>query len=292
MLWNAFSQGAFGYLDISEIFILALAPFNASLLLYLIKYNEFKSKLNAAFTILSLNIIGTLFSMIGYASFIENTRILTFNNHVPFSINIGFGALMWLCTLIVISLIVPNPTLKLIFKVKEEEKAKKDSVKETLESPKPEEIKTAALPVSPLPTPAAEEVPPSPQKVLETNQVQEIPIPEKPQGGSTESGEVIGIGSIIHGVEFEANTGKDRSGIRTKNRIGGKISFPDRRGPQPLPGEIWTVQITNTNPNESVYFVKCLKRESALEEQHSQDVRNSVADNPKNDRSYDQGVSQ
>jgi hypothetical protein len=42
-------------------------------------------------------------------------------------------------------------------------------------------------------------------------------------------------------------------------KIDGKVSFPERRGPQPKPGEEWLVEITGQNPKGTVNFLKCVR---------------------------------
>ncbi len=66
--------------------------------------------------------------------------------------------------------------------------------------------------------------------------------------------------NVREGEEFEARfIAAEKGGVMTALRVNGKIAFPERRGLQPKPEEIWVVKIAGQNPAGSVYFLKCLK---------------------------------
>lgn len=57
-------------------------------------------------------------------------------------------------------------------------------------------------------------------------------------------------------VKFEA--GREQGTVLAM--IAGKVSFPDRSGPQPKVGETWEVQVTGTNSSGKVNFLKLIRK--------------------------------
>ncbi len=70
-------------------------------------------------------------------------------------------------------------------------------------------------------------------------------------------------------VEFVLHTHRGRTGMKARQRVGGRYSFPDRSGPQPEDGEVWEVEVTAQNPAGSVYFLRCIRRISTRAERRA-----------------------
>jgi hypothetical protein len=297
MFWEGFTSGAIEYLDINEIFLIGITPFLGFLLLHVHKRNYFaKSKKFAYFIFLLISLIGSVATTVSYQVLASNLDGLVFNNIIPATVNLLFGFIIWLALLFQGSF-SPSETI--------EEKNSTTEVKVQDNTPTPRkaqrsaasEAKTVALPNVPVETsqtaePKAEpkiKVAPEPKVEAKPESAPEpkaevvivskpLPTPEP----KIEVLDAIKVGTIIENVEFEANTGENRTGLKAVNRIGGKVAFPDRRGEQPEAGDIWTVEITGTNPKGTVYFVKCLKRESTLEQRQALEIsaQNSTAQDP------------
>lgn len=72
---------------------------------------------------------------------------------------------------------------------------------------------------------------------------------------------------VGEGQEFEVEfSPADKSGVKARYKVNGRIAFPERRGPQPSSGDIWKVKIAGANPTGSVYFLKCIARISTQAE--------------------------
>ncbi|NBO22901.1 hypothetical protein EBU94_06155 [bacterium] len=297
MFWEGFTSGAIEYLDNSEIFMIGISPFLGFLFLHFRKRNYFaKTKKFAYLIFLVLSLIGSVATMLGYQVLASNLDGLVFNNIIPSNINFGFGFILWIA-LICQGSFTPSETFE------EKNSASEEKVENNTPQPpqaQPETAsaaKTIALPNLPIqasqkaepkaepkiqvaPEPKVEAKPEStPESKAEVVIVSKpTPTPEP----KIEVLEAIKVGTIIENVEFEANTGENRTGLKAVNRIGGKVAFPDRRGEQPEAGDIWTVEITGTNPKGTVYFVKCLKRESTLEQRQAieNSTQNSTAQDP------------
>ncbi|MCC7527640.1 MAG: hypothetical protein IT342_03895 [Candidatus Melainabacteria bacterium] len=49
-------------------------------------------------------------------------------------------------------------------------------------------------------------------------------------------------------------------GVKSAQRLLGRLAFPCSRGPQPRPGEIWRVKLAGENPGKTVFFLTCIER--------------------------------
>ena len=297
---SSFVSGAFDYLDLTEIFSLSITPF----IIYLMTHfstHRYLSKPNfKTFSYifnLILNIAGIFSVMFGYGILSQNAPGAVYFKIIPESINFGHSAIVWIFLIFqgsfsptFLRIDFPTPP-KIDFKGFRRDRS---SLAKTSALPKsglninpPAEVAVEPKPtVESAPEPVAQvapepkvEVTVEPKPAVETLVEAETPpkVEIKAEPVLPKKQELIPIGTKIENVEFEENTGLNRSGLRTKNRIGGKISFPDRRGPQPQAGDVWTVEISGTNPNDSVYFVKCIKRESSLNERLSQNNSSEVS---------------
>jgi hypothetical protein len=94
---------------------------------------------------------------------------------------------------------------------------------------------------------------------------------KSPRVGKGETMSANLIGTTLQ-VEFIEDTYKGRTGIKAKNRVGGRYSFPSRAGSQPAPGDIWEVEVEAENPSGSVYFLRCIQRMSTLAERQAADA--------------------
>lgn len=68
------------------------------------------------------------------------------------------------------------------------------------------------------------------------------------------------MNTIEIGQEFVATFVPANSGLQTAQRVNGRRTFPDRKGPQPKDGEKWSVKLSGQNPSGTVHFVVCLSR--------------------------------
>lgn len=297
---NGIELGAVDYFNFSEILTLSIVPLMIFLFTHISTYKYFSKGWQVylgGITKIITTFTGVYFVMIGYSIISSNLPGLTYYKFIPETINFGQAALLWVVLLIqgtfnqaILRIDFPTPP-RIDFKGFSRDRS---SLAKTVALPKsdlnfnpPAEVAIEPKPtVESAPEPVAQaapepkvEVAVEPKPAVETLVEAETPpkVEIKTEPVLPKKQELIPIGTKIENVEFEENTGLNRSGLRTKNRIGGKVSFPDRRGPQPQAGDVWTVEISGTNPNDSVYFVKCIQRESSLEERLSQKKSSEVS---------------
>lgn len=290
---NGIETGAVDYFDFSEILTLSIVPLMIFLVTHISTYKHFSKGRQVYFGRI-INILATLtgvyFVMIGYSIVSSNLPGLIYYQFIPETINFGQAALLWVVLLIqgtfnqaILRVDFPTPP-RIDFKGFRRDRS---SLAKTVALPKSDlsfnppaevaiepkpEVKSAPEPVAQAAPESKTEVSVEPKPAVENPVETEVQpkVEIKAEPVLPKKQELLPIGTRIENVEFEENTGLNRSGLRTKNRIGGKVSFPDRRGPQPQAGDVWTVEISGTNPNDSVYFVKCIQKESSLEERLSQ----------------------
>lgn len=79
-------------------------------------------------------------------------------------------------------------------------------------------------------------------------------------------------------VNFEFEEGKNS--VLTK--IDGKISFPDRKGPQPSGGEIWEVEISGQNRKGTVNFLNLVNGPMDVDHNAKVGIRDGALFNAQN----------
>lgn len=67
--------------------------------------------------------------------------------------------------------------------------------------------------------------------------------------------------TVIHSSKFvSANSG----GLMAAIKVGGRVVFPERRGPQPQnDGKVWQFQIVGENPRQTVFFARMVEAASS-----------------------------